>query len=324
MTRPAAGVFARIAVAAGLTTYVLWKSDASAAVRALANADWPFIAAAVALVLADRALMALRWLWLLRPLANARPPFPAVLRVFFISTFVGTFLPASIGGDAVRAFALSRLGVRLPDSVASVLVDRLFGIISILLVAGAAAAVAPPSSPPWLPTATGSAAAVCGLGAAIVLFRRGVQQVALRAVQRLPWRRAKDAGASLLEAVGRYRHEVAVLLNVLVGSLGVQILRIAQAWLLGLALGIPLGPSAYLAYVPIILLIMQLPVTINGLGTSQWAFVAFFGPSGVAAADAFALSVLFVALGIVGNLPGGLLYATGGLGGRRATEPFES
>jgi amino acid transporter len=30
-------------------------------------------------------------------------------------------------------------------------------------------------------------------------------------------------------------------------------------------------------------------------------------------ADAFALSILFVALGIVGNLPGGLLYASRGL-----------
>jgi len=28
-------------------------------------------------------------------------------------------------------------------------------------------------------------------------------------------------------------------------------------------------------------------------------------------AEAFALSVLFVALGVVGNLPGGLLYAFG-------------
>ena len=39
------------------------------------------------------------------------------------------------------------------------------------------------------------------------------------------------------------------------------------------------------------------------------AFVWFFGRIGVPQAEAFALSVLFVALGVVGNLPGGLLYA---------------
>ena len=58
---------------------------------------------------------------------------------------------------------------------------------------------------------------------------------------------------------------------------------------------------------------MLLPITVNGIGTSQAAFVWCFGATGVGRPEAFALSVLFVALGIVGNLPGGLLYATGGL-----------
>ena len=33
------------------------------------------------------------------------------MRIFFVSTFVGTFLPASVGGDAVRAYSLARLNV---------------------------------------------------------------------------------------------------------------------------------------------------------------------------------------------------------------------
>jgi hypothetical protein len=49
-----------------------------------------------------------------------------------------------------------------------------------------------------------------------------------------------------------------------------------------------------------------------GLGSSQLAFDLFFRQVGVASADAVALSILFVALGVVGNLPGGLLYLTGG------------
>ncbi len=40
----------------------------------------------------------------------------------------------------------------------------------------------------------------------------------------------------------------------------------------------------------------------------QWCF----GETGVGGAAAFALSILFVSLGVVGNLPGGLLYATAG------------
>ena len=62
---------------------------------------------------------------------------------------------------------------------------------------------------------------------------------------------------------------------------------------------------------------MLLPVTMNGLGTGQLAFVWMFRLAGVGAAEAFALSVLFAGLGIVGNLPGALLYAVGPSPSRR-------
>ena len=91
-------------------------------------------------------------------------------------------------------------------------------------------------------------------------------------------------------------------------------LRVLQAWCLGMALGITAGLAIYFLAIPVILLIMLLPITINGLGTSQAAFLWLFGAAGTARPAAFALSVLFVALGIVGNLPGGLLYALGRTG----------
>jgi hypothetical protein len=67
----------------------------------------------------------------------------------------------------------------------------------------------------------------------------------------------------------------------------------------------------YVAFVPLILLIMLLPITVSGIGTSQAGFVWLFGSAGIDPAAAFALSVLFLALGIIGNLPGALLYAIG-------------
>ena len=94
-------------------------------------------------------------------------------------------------------------------------------------------------------------------------------------------------------------------------SVAVQVLRILQAWLLGRSLGLDVPLTSYFAFIPIILLVMLLPITVNGFGVSQWAFVWMFTRVGVSEANAFALSVLFVALGLVGNLPGGLIYALG-------------
>jgi hypothetical protein len=67
----------------------------------------------------------------------------------------------------------------------------------------------------------------------------------------------------------------------------------------------------YFALVPLILFIVLLPVTINGIGTTQAGFVWLFGRAGVDGASAFTLSVLFLAIAIVGNLPGGVLYFWG-------------
>ena len=132
-------------------------------------------------------------------------------------------------------------------------------------------------------------------------------------VQRLPWARAHAAGSAVVGAVQRYAAHHGLLSAVSLASIGVQVLRVLQAWCLGLGLGIDAPLSAYFAFIPIILLVMLLPITVYGLGTSQAAFVLFFGAAGVAEPAAFALSVLFVALGVVGNLPGGVLWTRSGL-----------
>jgi hypothetical protein len=328
MTR---GVLARLAVAAGLTALILWKIDARAAGVALAAADWRWIAAAIALVLVDRALNAYRWLVLVRPLAaGASLRLAGILRVFFVSTFVGTFLPASVGGDAVRAVALSRQGVAMADSVASVLVDRVFGTLSILLVAAGAVWFAPPSTPAWLGPVTVALAVVAAAGVVFGLFSDSAERLATGLLGGLTRGTLHKAGTNLLQSLRRYAHSTGALWNVLVSSIAVQGLRIVQAWMLGLSLGLDPGFAAYLVYIPVILVVMMLPISVSGIGTSQAAFVWLFAApgvteegafalaaSGVTEEGAFALSVLFVALAAVGNLPGGILYAAGGLHGRR-------
>ena len=102
----------RILVAVALTGYILFKADPAAVARVSAGARPGWLGLAVALVVADRAVNAYRWVVLLRALTpGSRPPLGAVMHIFFVSSFVGNFLP-SIGGDVYRAFQLARLGVR--------------------------------------------------------------------------------------------------------------------------------------------------------------------------------------------------------------------
>jgi uncharacterized protein (TIRG00374 family) len=277
---------------------------------------------AVLLVVVDRALMAYRWLVLLRPLPHAhRPPFLEVMRVFFVSTFVGTFLPASVGGDAVRAFALARLDVPPADSDASVLMDRVLGVLSLLLMALASLFIVRSLAANALVRLSLLVTTVGCVAVGLLVFSNGTASLARRVITALPVERGRRIGRALLESIQRYATHHGALANVLAGSIGVQVLRVVQAYCLGRALDIPAPLRLYFAFIPLILLIMLLPVTINGLGTSQAAFVWFFGQAGVDRPEAFALSILFVALGIVGNLPGGFLYAWRGLSHRAVETP---
>jgi uncharacterized protein (TIRG00374 family) len=307
-----AGRIARIAVAAALTGYLLWRSDPGEVAAAARHAEPSWILTAVLLVLVDRTLMAWRWALLLC-IAPLRPPLGRMLEVFFVSTFVGTFLPASIGADAVRAYSISRDTVASADAVASVFMDRMLGIASLLVMGLAGVALARDLAADRVVLAGLALTAIVTLVTMLMIFSERVGVWCAAIASALPISVVRRLGAEIVASVRRYARFHGQLAKVLAASVAVQVLRIVQAYCLGRSLGIDADLTIYFAFIPIILLIMLLPVTINGLGTSQAAFVWFFGRVGVDAAPAFALSILFVALGIVGNLPGGLLYAMKGL-----------
>lgn len=336
--RAAIGRIVRVAVAAGLTALLLWQSDPRAVWEAARGADWRFILVACVLVAIDRLLMAYRWWTLLAPVGGPegrhydstltdagvdagssagsadlqvgrRPPLRTVMRIFFVSTFVGTFLPASVGGDAVRAYGLSKAGIGGADAIASVLMDRLLGVISILIVAIAGAILARTLIDiRALFPAFAFLMALCA-GALAVVFSPRAATAAARVLALVP--RGRETARRLVSSIQRYATLHMAMANVLTCSVAVQLLRVFQTYCLGLSLGLIVPLEVYFALVPIILLIVLMPITINGIGTTQAAFVWLFGRAGVENAPAFALSVLFLAIAVVGNLPGAVVYLRG-------------
>ncbi len=308
----ALNLIVRLAFAGGLTAYLLWKSHPRDVAAAATGAHWGPIVVAMALVLADRTLMAYRWVALLFAIQpDSRRDFAAVMRIFFVSTFVGTFLPASIGGDAVRSYQATRLNIRGGDAVASVFMDRMLGVASILIMAVVGLLIVRDLATSRIVVAALLATgALCGI-TMLLIFSQATATLIARLLEAIPIAAVHRIGTRIIESVRKYAGHPGPLLQVLACSVGVQILRIVQCYYLGQGLDVHVDLAAYFAYVPLILLVMLLPVTISGLGTSQAAFVWFFGQAGVPTATAFALSVLFVALNVVGNVPGALLYLAG-------------
>src|SRR5215213_1156743 len=120
--------------------------------------------------------MALRWIDLLVALApGSRPPLGAVLRVFFVSSFVSNFVP-SVASDLYRAYALSRHDVHLAESTASVLMDRALGVLSVVIVVAAALPFAGElAARAQLAAIVAAVFAVCAVAAAVVFSARAAE-----------------------------------------------------------------------------------------------------------------------------------------------------
>ncbi len=213
----------------------------------------------------------------------------------------------------MRAYGLAREQVPPAAAVASVFMDRVLGVFSVLLMAGVGLLLASDlAGDPSILLALALAAFVC-LVTWVLVFSERAARIGRTLLGRLPWERLTRAGGSLLGALQSYGPARREMLQVAAGSVGVQVLRIVQAYLLGRALGLDAGLAVYFAFVPLVLLVILVPVSVSGLGTGQLAFVWLFARVGVSAADAFTLSILFVGLGVIGNLPGALLYLGGGV-----------
>lgn len=308
---PSVSLVLRLGVSGALVAYLLTTLDTETMARFLRRAHLPLVALTLVTVMMDRALMVFRWSSLLDALGFTAPRI-RVIKIFFLSTFFGSFLPSGVGGEAVRAVSLSRLTRKGVESVASVAMDRFLGLISMLLTGLIALIVFYRAYPHvGLVAAFFSLLTVVCMGIFVLLFPRWNRWLSELLTKMLPgpgpWI------GRLIEALGEYRQRGSTLWWVLALSVSVQLLRVAQAYLLSEAMGLGVAFQYFLLFVPIILMVTMLPISLGGLGTTNAAYVYLFEPVGMDPAGAFVLSVLILALGVFGNLPGGLIYAWEGL-----------
>jgi glycosyltransferase 2 family protein len=304
----------RLAITAVILALLARDFDFGESARAIGAIDLRYLALVLVLVAIDRCVMILRWILLLRSSA-IRISNRAAARLFLVSSFVGSFLPAGIGADAARAYGLSRPTPQAPgakpqvpspepqvpgsEALASVAVDRVLGVFSIVIMSMVGVIAWAPAREDWRIAATILALT---LACSAVFWAGDWLRWAIpdahhdHAVARRVLR--------LSDAVGRYRGRSGVLANVMLWSIVVQVLRITQAYFLGVGLGLTVPYSYYLLFMPLGLLILLLPISISGFGVPQGAIVWLLRPVGVPDVQSFALSTLIVLTGLAGNLPG--------------------
>lgn len=300
----------RIAVSLGLIAFMLSRLDGDDMLRFLRRADVSLVLLTLVTVFVDRSFMVVRWMKLVEAL-DIHVPRLRVVKIFFLSTFFGSFLPSGVGGEAVRAVSFSRLTSRGVESVASVVMDRMLGLLSMLLMGFMSLTVFYRVYPH--PALVGVVVVLAvGVVAALALGLSRTMHVRVLALGKENWL------SKATRAMGRYRDRLGTLALVLGLSLGVQGLRVLQAYFLSEALDLETPLIYFLCFIPPILVVTMLPISVGGWGTTNVAYVALFSQVGMDRDGAFVLSVLILALGVIGNLPGGLIYAWEGFSSSHA------
>jgi len=304
---PRTRLVARIALSIGLLLLILVFVDLGEMFTRLRAVDpWLFIVL-LALLTADRFLMAFKWLLLVR-VQELRLTFPQALRAYYISSFAGLFLPMTVGADVIRAMAVRRAG-STPKILATIALERGLGAISQILLA----------------TLSMSMIVILGLDmgvsnlhlALIVALLLVILLVSLPFSFWLAGRvaRALESRGSLArkaaELAGAYaesRHHRGVIWTFLLLTVIEGFFPIAWYWVAALALGLDLPFILFVATIPIVFMVARLPISLGGMGVLEGSFVVLAGLLGIAADAAFSIVILCRLAELLALLPGAVAY----------------
>lgn len=267
------------------------------------NIGW--IAAALALLMLQVALLAFRWR-MIAAQCGTELAFSAALRISFIASFFNQVLPSTVGGDAARIWMLARRGSGWARATYSVLIDRVAGVFSLALIVIAClpwtlSLVHDPIARTLLVLIGGSAVGGAFVLMAISFLRwpwldRWTPTRHLVEVSRIAWRMCRSSKSTA--PIGAI-------------SFSIHFLTIAIAWCAAQSVAVSVSFMLLLFLIPPVLLVSTVPISIAGWGVREGSMVVAFSYAGLAQSDGLIVSVLFgLAMFAIGLL-GGFVWILG-------------
>lgn len=251
-------------------------------------------------------ISAYRWK-LLAGIAGFRVSLREHVSFYFIGMFFSLFLPTSVGGDGIKCWYLSRRDPsgRTAPALYTVLAERITGFFVMVWLGAAALYLVPANG---LPEGIYPLAGAAAVGVLVTPF---LPALLGPFAPRLRWLGKISADTA------PYWRRPGVILRTLAWSLAFHSLLVAIHIIIGHALKLPVPAVYYAVVYPAASLAGFLPVSLNGIGPREAAYVYFLGVMGVGRSDALAFGVCWLGVVLAAALPGAVLYLVSG----KAPEP---
>jgi uncharacterized membrane protein YbhN (UPF0104 family) len=271
----------------------------------------------------------IRWQVLLAQV-GVRERLPRLTALYYIGLFFSLFLPTSAGGDAYRIYEVSRQGRPFLRVCYATLQERLLGLGVVMLLGLGATLYYHSLLPGSLSIALVLVQAAGALSVAALLYPGPLLRLAgrwrpatfpawLGRLRRGPLGERLASAARTLSTLPGLDTGRCVLVVVL--AIAANLLGIAGYVVVGRSLGLGLAFSAYCLVVPLVWVVRMLPVSLNGIGVGEGAFVFLIGLFAVPADKALALALAMFGLQTVLALVGGLVLAARVVRGRVREAP---
>ena len=288
----------RIIISGGLILWLFSRYNIREVLNSLRDLPPYLVVVACLMYFSAQTLSSIRW-QVLCGLFSFRGKWRTFLGFYFVGMFFNLFLPTGLGGDVFKIHFLSRINGRRLSAAFTVLGDRFFGLISMLLIGAASVKIWPDLLPSPLSD-------ILFIGGLAVLG--GLLLVPLIARINIPFWPSLSPYLRELFAVWKRPREMFIIL---VLSFVLQALGMGAVAVLGSGLQIEVPVAFYFAAVPIVSMAVLIPISLNGIGIREGAFVYLLGLKGIPAAPALCLGLLFFGVQAAVSLLGGAAYAAG-------------
>ncbi len=241
------------------------------------------------------------WKWRLVINTTIKVPSLGFLtKLFWVGLFFNNFMPGRTGGDVIRAYGLTQNTQQTAKSMISVFTDRLLNFIALLtlclisfLYAGNVEDITftfTEPNPWWLLVPV-------FLGPIIWLIFKNSKPI-----QKLITLIPKTLSASI--------ESRRTLFAAFILAIFYQITMILSHVIVSKGLGQHIGLTHFFYLIPITAIVTLLPISINGIGLREGAFVVTFSQVGLASEEALSLSLIITLTTLLTSLIGGWFYIT--------------
>lgn len=209
------------------------------------------------------------------------------LRATLMSIFLLAVTPSTLAADGARAIALRGSGSDWTRSIHSVLVDRLLGLATLLLVALAGV--------PLLLAAASPLRNIVGwpVFVAVIAAASGIALLSRRMPRRwLRFRTVREC-ARLVQTLRTVLSDRRFLFGASLWSLFIMALSMTAFWLIAAAAGARADFATVLGIFPLVLLASVLPISVGGWGSRELGLVALYPYFGTEPPVAMAVSIAF-------------------------------